>query len=86
MDPSHLPTECEASMNATVQVTEPKPCIDLYFFPHETLAVHPHAKQCPMCGAMSFIWSNRFGASSCIGCADLMADELGLLRTLKEVA
>ena len=49
---------------------------DLYFFEHETWAVVSPARPCPICDGMAFFFSNRFGATQCIGCSDLLAKEL----------
>ena len=48
---------------------------DLYFLPHETWAVAREARQCTVCQKMAFIFMNRFGRTTCVGCAVLLTDE-----------
>lgn len=44
--------------------------VELYFFGNETLGVARHAHQCTVCQSMAFVFINRFGDTTCVGCAD----------------
>jgi hypothetical protein len=53
---------------------------DMYVMDNETWKVTDDAEQCPVCDAMSYIFSNRFGPYCCIGCSDTLASQMTVLK------
>lgn len=57
-----------------------EPTTDYYDLGNETWKVTAGAEQCPVCEAMSFIFSNRFGPYCCIGCSENLVNQVKALK------